>query len=41
MEKIASFDRGWLQIVGFWHVVLVRVVEKIASFDRGWLPDLI
>ena len=37
VEKIASFDRGWLLdhnigILGYVHV------EKIASFDRGWLP---
>ena len=36
MEKIASFDRGWLRVGGA-AVTLADHVEKIASFDRGWL----
>ena len=40
VEKIASFDRGWLQAK---HLALrlgYTRVEKIASFDRGWLQKI-
>ena len=37
VEKIASFDRGWLPAVPNVAMALKMPVEKIASFDRGWL----
>ena len=37
VEKIASFDRGWLREVRWALLVDENRVEKIASFDRGWL----
>ena len=37
VEKIASFDRGWLLTAVLVLVGVGVLVEKIASFDRGWL----